>query len=237
MNRFRLTYALFIVLICLLGFHNDRNNDENNVNNGAVVRAADVEENDNGFDDDVIIDDYDDDNTAKASHRSAHEIERERRKEEENEGKDEEAPWPGVMPERRHLQKYRVRELKDFLDLRGASCNACAEKSDWINKVEETWNWPKVVEEVVSEASKRTGDDLTPEEELAEDARMRKMMNDLNNEPDYAKMDPKRARLLKKLKSKGLSFMGGEGMEMDQLENLVKAMDGIKNPGSGGSEF
>ena len=74
--------------------------------------------------------------------------------------------------------------MKDFLDLRGASCNACAEKSDWINKVEETWNWPKVVEEVVSEASKRTGDDLTPEEELAEDARMRKMMNDLNNEPD-----------------------------------------------------
>ena len=57
-----------------------------------------------------------------------------------------------------------------------------------------------------------------------------RMMDELNGdkERDYSGMDPKKASLLKKLQSKGLSFMGGESMDVNQLEQLVKAMDGVK---------
>ena len=130
--------------------------------------------------------------------------------------------WPPPMPEVRHLKQYKVRMLKEFLDLRGTTCEACAEKDDWIRRVVDTWEWPKKEvnvantedEEDVGNEGRRpySGDEMTPEEEVAEEAaRMKRMMDELNGgkSKDYTGMDPNRVRLLKKLQSKGLSFMGG----------------------------
>ena len=142
--------------------------------------------------------------------------------------------WPPPMPETRHLKQYRVSQLKAFLDERGATCDACAEKYDWVNRVVDTWNWPRK-EPIATDSSKTTTnaneeDEMTPEEKKAEDERLKRMMDELNGdkERDYSGMDPKKASLLKKLQSKGLSFMGGESMDMNQLEQLVNAMDGVK---------
>ncbi len=142
--------------------------------------------------------------------------------------------WPPPMPETRHLKQYRVSQLKAFLEER-ATCDACAEKYDWVNRVVDTWNWPRK-ETIATDSSKTTTnaneeDEMTPEEEKkAEDERLKRMMEELNGdkERDYSGMDPKKASLLKKLQSKGLSFMGGESMDMNQLEQLVNAMDGVK---------
>ena len=146
--------------------------------------------------------------------------------------------WPPPMPETKHLKKYRVSQLKAFLDERGATCDACAEKYDWVNRVVDTWNWPRKTETVKatdtsSKTTKNADDDedeMTPEEKRREDERLKRMMDELNGdkERDYSGMDPKKASLLKKLQSKGLSFMGGESMDVNQLEQLVKAMDGVK---------
>ena len=143
--------------------------------------------------------------------------------------------WPPPMPETRHLKQYRVSQLKAFLEERGTTCDACAEKYDWVNRVVDTWNWPRK-ETIATDSSKTTTnaneeDEMTPEEEKkAEDERLKRMMEELNGdkERDYSGMDPKKASLLKKLQSKGLSFMGGESMDMNQLEQLVNAMDGVK---------
>merc|ERR1711959_392158 len=43
--------------------------------------------------------------------------------------------WPPPMPETRHLKQYRVSQLKAFLEKRGTTCDACAEKYDWVNRV------------------------------------------------------------------------------------------------------
>ena len=146
--------------------------------------------------------------------------------------------WPPPMPETRHLKQYRVSQLKAFLDERGATCDACAEKYDWVNRVVDTWNLPRKTETVKatdtsSKTTKNADDDedeMTPEEKRREDERLKRMMDELNGdkERDYSGMDPKKASLLKKLQSKGLSFMGGESMDVNQLEQLVKAMDGVK---------
>jgi len=150
--------------------------------------------------------------------------------------------WPPPMPETRHLKQYRVSQLKAFLDERGATCDACAEKYDWVNRVVDTWNWPRKTETIKatdtsSKTTKNADDDddddeneTTPEEKRREDERLKRMMDELNGdkERDYSGMDPKKASLLKKLQSKGLSFMGGESMDVNQLEQLVKAMDGVK---------
>tara|TARA_B100000519_G_scaffold200459_1_gene213653 strand:+ start:251 stop:922 length:672 start_codon:yes stop_codon:yes gene_type:complete len=143
--------------------------------------------------------------------------------------------WPPPMPETRHLKQYRVSQLKAFLEERGTTCDACAEKYDWVNRVVDTWNWPRK-ETIATDSSKTTTnaneeDEMTPEEEKkAEDERLKRMMEELDGdkERDYSGMDPKKASLLKKLQSKGLSFMGGESMDMNQLEQLVNAMDGVK---------
>ena len=154
--------------------------------------------------------------------------------------------WPPPMPEVRHLKQYKVRMLKEFLDLRGTTCEACAEKDDWIRRVVDTWEWPKKEvdvantedEEDVGNEERRpySGDEMTPEEEVAEEAaRMKRMMDELNGgkSKDYTGMDPNRVRLLKKLQSKGLSFMGGENMDIEQLEQLANAMDGINSKNGG----
>lgn len=141
--------------------------------------------------------------------------------------------WPPPMPEIRHLKQYKVRMLKEFLDLRGTTCDACAEKDDWVQRVIDTWDWPK--KEVTVTSSKTPGDEMTPEEEVAEEARLKRMMEELNGGKtrDYSGMDPRKAKLLKKLQSKGLSFMGGEDMDIEQLAQLVNAMEGINNKNSG----
>jgi hypothetical protein len=40
--------------------------------------------------------------------------------------------------------------------------------------------------------------------------------------------DPERDALMKKLHASGIKFAGGDGMPLDQLRNLEKAMGGIK---------
>ena len=157
---------------------------------------------------------------------------------EDDDDDDSSLQWPPPMPETKHLKKYRVSQLKAFLDERGATCDACAEKYDWVNRVVDTWNWPRKTETVKatdtsSKTTKNADDDedeMTPEEKRREDERLKRMMDELNGdkERDYSGMDPKKASLLKKLQSKGLSFMGGESMDVNQLEQLVKAMDGVK---------
>jgi hypothetical protein len=151
----------------------------------------------------------------------------------EDEDDEDSKIWPPPMPEIRHLKQYKVRMLKEFLDLRGTTCEACAEKEDWVQRVIDTWDWPK--KEVTVTSSKTPGDEMTPEEEVAEEARLKRMMEELNGGKtrDYSGMDPRKAKLLKKLQSKGLSFMGGEGMDIEQLEQLVNAMEGINNKNSG----
>lgn len=151
----------------------------------------------------------------------------------EDEDDEDSKIWPPPMPEIRHLKQYKVRMLKEFLDLRGTTCDACAEKDDWVQRVIDTWDWPK--KEVTVTSSKTPGDEMTPEEEVAEEARLKRMMEELNGGKtrDYSGMDPKKAKLLKKLQSKGLSFMGGEDMDIEQLAQLVNAMEGINNKNSG----
>ena len=157
----------------------------------------------------------------------------------EDDDDDSSLQWPPPMPETRHLKQYRVSQLKAFLDERGATCDACAEKYDWVNRVVDTWNWPRKETIKATDTSSKTTknadddddeDEMTPEEKRREDERLKRMMDELNGdkERDYSGMDPKKASLLKKLQSKGLSFMGGESMDVNQLEQLVKAMDGVK---------
>ena len=159
---------------------------------------------------------------------------------EDDDDDDSSLQWPPPMPETKHLKKYRVSQLKAFLDERGATCDACAEKYDWVNRVVDTWNWPRKETIKATDTSSKTTknaddddddeDEMTPEEKRREDERLKRMMDELNGdkERDYSGMDPKKASLLKKLQSKGLSFMGGESMDVNQLEQLVKAMDGVK---------
>ena len=57
---------------------------------------------------------------------------------EDDDDDDSSLQWPPPMPETKHLKKYRVSQLKAFLDERGATCDACAEKYDWVNRVVDT---------------------------------------------------------------------------------------------------
>merc|ERR1712087_19424 len=46
--------------------------------------------------------------------------------------------------------------------------------------------------------------------------------------------DPERRRILEKLKARGMSFGGGNDMDIEQLRNMEKMMDGLPNMGGGG---
>ena len=47
--------------------------------------------------------------------------------------------------------------------------------------------------------------------------------------------DPERRRILEKLKRKGMSFGGGNDMDIEQLRNMEKMMDGLGSGGFGGT--
>ena len=47
--------------------------------------------------------------------------------------------------------------------------------------------------------------------------------------------DPERRRILEKLKRKGMSFGGGNDMDIEQLRNMEKMMDGLGSGGFGGA--
>ena len=51
---------------------------------------------------------------------------------------------------------------------------------------------------------------------------MRQMRGDFSGEPD-----PEKRRILEKLAKKGMSFGGGNNMDLEQLKNMEKMMDGI----------
>jgi len=52
---------------------------------------------------------------------------------------------------------------------------------------------------------------------------MRQMKGDFSGEAD-----PEKRRILEKLAKKGMSFGGGNNMDLEQLKNMEKMMDGIK---------
>ena len=153
--------------------------------------------------------------------------------------------WPPPMPEVRHLKQYKVRDVEGVLRLERDDVKRAPRRTHWIRRVVDTWEWPKKEvdvantknEEDVGNEERRpySGDEMTPEEEVAEEAANEE--NDGRVErgksKDYTGMDPNRVRLLKKLQSKGLSFMGGENMDIEQLEQLANAMDGINSKNGG----
>ena len=59
---------------------------------------------------------------------------------------------------------------------------------------------------------------------------MRQMRGDFSGEPD-----PEKRRILEKLAKKGMSFGGGNSMDLEQLKNMEKMMDGI-NLGKQGAD-
>ena len=59
---------------------------------------------------------------------------------------------------------------------------------------------------------------------------LRQMRGDFSGEKD-----PERRRILEKLKRKGMSFGGGNDMDIEQLRNMEKMMDGLGSGGFGGA--
>ena len=50
--------------------------------------------------------------------------------------------------------------------------------------------------------------------------------------------DPEKRRILEKLKRKGMSFGGGNNMDLEQLRQMEKMMDGMGSMGGmGGDDF
>ena len=60
---------------------------------------------------------------------------------------------------------------------------------------------------------------------------MRQMKGDFTGEAD-----PEKRRILEKLAKKGMSFGGGNDMDLEQLKNMEKMMDGINLGKQGGPE-
>ena len=60
---------------------------------------------------------------------------------------------------------------------------------------------------------------------------MRQMKGDFTGEAD-----PEKRRILEKLAKKGMSFGGGNDMDLEQLKNMEKMMDGINLGKQGGTE-
>ncbi|GAX78722.1 hypothetical protein CEUSTIGMA_g6160.t1 [Chlamydomonas eustigma] len=60
-----------------------------------------------------------------------------------------------VLPD---FSKMRVKELNAFLEERGVTCNGCAEKSDLIKRVEETFHLPIQSSSVIDDTAAASGD-------------------------------------------------------------------------------
>ena len=129
---------------------------------------------------------------------------------------------PGEVPD---FAKLRIGALRQILDERGLECRGCAEKADYVQMARENYHLPAV---------ERPADTKTdPEPERGSDSRpgdvdvdeiMRQM--GMGNEDSG---DPETDAILRKLRAKGISVAGKNGMagmDLEQLRNLEQAIGG-----------
>jgi hypothetical protein len=120
-----------------------------------------------------------------------------------------------------NFKTMKIKELKAILADRGKECKGCAEKADFVAMAADVWSLP------VIEKPAETEKPATPDLSDVDDERIKRMMDEMQNGP-RATGDPERDALMKKLHASGIKFAGGDGMPLDQLRNLEKAMGGIK---------
>ena len=138
------------------------------------------------------------------------------------------------------IRMKTTRQLKEIFDELGiahkgldkAALQKVAYKENAVQR------WEKLHPEKKAKAKKASGGRSAPPENFGpppdgtdpkrwEDM-MRQMRGDFSGEPDAEKR-----RILAKLAAKGMSFGGGANMDLEQLRNMEKMMDGINMGGAG----
>lgn len=132
------------------------------------------------------------------------------------------------------FKTMKIKELKAILADRGRECRGCAEKADYVAMAADVWSLPIVEKPASGDETKEKP--AEPDLNDADQERIRRMMDEMQNGPRPTG-DPERDAILRKLHSSGIKFSGGEGMPLDQLRNLEKAMGNIKtNKQDGGDD-
>ena len=129
-----------------------------------------------------------------------------------------------------NFKTMKIKELKAILADRGRECKGCAEKADYVAMAADVWSLPIVEKPASGDETKEKP--AEPDLNDADQERIRRMMDEMQNGPRPTG-DPERDAILKKLHSSGIKFSGGEGMPLDQLRNLEKAMGNIKTKKQG----
>ena len=134
---------------------------------------------------------------------------------------------PGEVPD---FAKLRIGALRQILDERGLECRGCAEKADYVQMARENYHLPAVERpaDTKSDPEPERGSDSRPGD-VDVDEMMRQM--GMGNEDSG---DPETDAVLRKLRAKGISVAGKNGMagmDLEQLRNLERAMSGA---GGGG---
>lgn len=90
---------------------------------------------------------------------------------------------PPIPDDDTTLLKMKVRELKGFLDRKGAdaACMACTSKREYVDRIRETMTWPDVTPE--PEPEKAMSDDDTPSME-----ELQKMFQKKEDTPEMIKL-------------------------------------------------
>jgi len=134
---------------------------------------------------------------------------------------------PGEVPD---FAKLRIGALRQILDERGLECRGCAEKADYVQMARENYHLPAVERpaDTKSDPEPERGSDSRPGD-VDVDEMMRQM--GMGNQDSG---DPETDAVLRKLRAKGISVAGKNGMagmDLEQLRNLERAMSGA---GGGG---
>ena len=139
-------------------------------------------------------------------------------------------PFTILAPTNAAFAKIPEADLKAILADRGQQCRGCAEKADYVAMAADVWSLPIVEKPASGDETKEKP--AEPDLNDADQERIRRMMDEMQNGPRPTG-DPERDAILKKLHSSGIKFSGGEGMPLDQLRNLEKAMGNIKTKKQG----
>lgn len=132
-----------------------------------------------------------------------------------------------------NFKTMKIKELKAILADRGQQCRGCAEKADYVAMAADVWSLPIVEKPASGDETKEKP--AEPDLNDADQERIRRMMDEMQNGPRPTG-DPERDAILRKLHSSGIKFSGGDGMPLDQLRNLEKAMGNIKTKKQGGGD-
>lgn len=110
------------------------------------------------------------------------------------------------------MLKLKVRELKEMLRRKGASCDACVSKRDLVDRIVEVKEWNDVEEENVAEKESQAFGDGTDAEK---DERLRKLSEELKKGAG-GKNGP------------GIKIMGPDGSfrNIDNIEDFIKEQGG-----------